>query len=292
MRIGKSIINDLPTTPGVYLFFGAAGELLYVGKSKNIRTRVRSHFSSPEERDLCRQVCHLEARQTAGELGALLLESRLIKELRPLYNIRARQKRRMIIARKSTTHLGYFRVVLEAIEQIDPSHTSPLMAIFKTRTQAKEYLATVAKSHRLCPKLLGLENTKRYCFSFHLGLCGGACMGVEDARAYNIRFDEAFAERRIKAWPYTGGIIIEEKAEERHEGEVFIVDNWCLLYSFTYAEDKYELRIRGTHRFDYDGYKILCRYIFDDGHEENIRHITSGEIEAFVHHRLRIAQNV
>jgi DNA polymerase-3 subunit epsilon len=280
--VAREHVDTLPDTPGVYLFFGARGELLYVGKSKNIRTRVRSHFSSPQETMLCRQVRMIECRETAGELGALLLESQLIKELRPIHNVRARQKRRIIVARRVETLNGYSSVVLGAVDYIDPAHTSPLMAIFKTRTQAKEYLTTIAKSYCLCPKLLRLEATRRHCFSYHLGQCKGACMGLEAPELYNARFEEAFAERRIKAWPFEGGVIIEERGADNTEGEVFLVDNWCLLYSFKYSLRKYELNVRGTHRFDYDSYRILCRYIFDESNQSHIRCVTRVEFDAFV----------
>jgi len=280
--VTRERVDTLPDTPGVYLFFGEAGELLYVGKSKNIRTRVRSHFASAEEAVLRRQVRLIEARETAGELGALLLESRLIKELHPIYNVRARQKRRIIVARRVETRDGYSSIVLDAVDSINPTHTAPLMAIFKTRTQAKEYLAAIAKSYRLCPKLLRLEITRRQCFSYHLGQCNGACVGLEAPELYNARFEEAFAERRIKAWPFKGGVIIEERGQDNTEGEVFLVDNWCLLYSFKYSLSRYELNVRGAHRFDYDSYKILCRYIFDENNQTSIRCVSRKQFDAFV----------
>jgi len=288
LRTTRKHIDTLPDTPGVYLFYGSVGELLYVGKSKNIRTRVRAHFSAADEGRMCRQVQLIEFRETAGELGALLLESQFIKELRPVYNVRARQKRRIVVARRVKKRTGYSSVVLDAIDSIDPAHTSPLMAIFKTRTQAKEYLAKIAKTYRLCPKLLQLEITNRHCFSYHLGQCSGACMGLEDPILYNARFEEAFAERRIKAWPFTGGVIIEERDKDNTEGEVFLVDNWCLLYSFKYSLDRYELNVRGTHRFDYDSYRILCRYIFDEANQEKIRCVSRGEFDAIVRRAMSV----
>jgi DNA polymerase-3 subunit epsilon len=282
LRIARRHIGTLPQAPGVYLFYGSAGELLYVGKSRDVRTRVRAHFSAPDEAALCRQVQLIEARETAGELGALLLESQLIKELRPVYNVRSRQRRRIVVARRVMKRAGYLSVVLDAIDSIDFRQTSPYMAIFKTRKQAKEYLVKVAKTYRLCPKLLQLEATRRHCFSYHLGQCSGACMGLEDPILYNTRFEEAFAERRIKAWPFNGGVIIEERGKDNTKGEVFLVDNWCLLYSFKYSLDRFELNVRGTHRFDYDSYRILCRYIFDAANQENIRYVSRGEFDAFV----------
>jgi DNA polymerase-3 subunit epsilon len=270
-------IHQLPELPGVYLFYGTAGELLYVGKSRSIRTRVRSHFSSREERRMCAQVRHIEARQTSGELGALLLESQLIKELRPLWNIRSREKRRIIVAYAQTTDDGYTGISLEAVSQIQPSQAEPIMGIFKTKQQAKEYLATIAKTHHLCRKLLGLEQTSRSCFGYHLRQCHGACLGIEPPALYNKRVEQAFEERRIKAWPFEGAVIIEEKSECM--GEVFVVDNWCLLYSFTFSEANHRLSVRGLHRFDYDSYRILAGYVFDESHKHTIRSAGKEEVE-------------
>jgi DNA polymerase-3 subunit epsilon len=279
VQIDRKAINTLPDCPGVYLFYGRVGELLYVGKSKTLRARVRSHFASPGETRVCSQVHRIEVRATSGELGALLLESQLIKELRPIYNIRSRQSRRIIVAWRVERKDGYAGIFLEAVHCIDPLHTAPIMSIFKYKIQAKEYLAAIAKSHRLCPKLLGLERTRRYCFSYHLGQCSGACMGEEAPASYNTRFEQAFAERRIKSWPYSGAVLIEERNGDRGEAEVFLVDQWCLLYSFKYSLERYALQVRGTQRFDYDSYKILCSYLLEVSHEENVRVLTRRDID-------------
>jgi len=103
-------------------------------------------------------------------------------------------------------------------------------------------------------------------------------MRCEPSDSYNARFEEAFAQRRIKAWPYAGAVIIEEKDGQGNEAEVFVVDQWCLLYSFRYSLEKYELRVRGRHRFDYDSYKILCGYLLDEGHQETVRPLTREDL--------------
>jgi len=272
----RTLLADLPNGPGVYLFYGTSDYLLYVGKSKTIRTRVRSHFASPDERVMCRQVVRMEARETAGELGALLLESQLIKELRPQYNVMSRHKRRLIIARRITTDKGYASVVLEAVDTIDPRKGGPIMAIFKTRTQAKDFLATSAREYGLCPAVLGLERTTRFCFWYHLKQCGGACGGLETVEDYNARFEEAFERRRIKAWPFPGTILIEESTGA--EGEIFLIDHWCLLYSFVFSHTNYKLHVRGAHRFDYDSYRILAGYVLDEENRRKIRQPNQEEL--------------
>jgi DNA polymerase-3 subunit epsilon len=281
-RAVREAIRKLPNTSGVYLFYGEGGNLLYVGKSKSIRTRVRSHFSSREEVRLCRQIRQITIRPTAGELGALLLESQLIKTLRPMYNRMSRHRRRIILARRMVTSKGYFRVVLEAVCQIDPARTQDILGIFKTRTQANEFLSAAAKSHRLCLNLLGLDHSKRSCFSFHLHQCNGACIGLEPPLLYNPRLEQAFEDRRIKAWPFPGAVIIEENCEETGDMEVFVVDNWCLLYSFACSAKKHNLSVRGLHHFDYDSYRILAGYVFHETHQDHIRLASKDEISALI----------
>ncbi len=269
-RFDRILINDLPDTPGVYLFYGASGELLYVGKSKTVRTRVRSHFSSRGEAWLRRRVRRIEVRETAGELGALLLESQLIKELRPMFNVASRKRRRIIIARRIMNDKGYAMVALEAVDYLDIRETEPILGIFKHKTQAKEYLTAIAKTHRLCPKLLRLENAKRYCFSYHLKQCNGACMGEESSARYNVRLESAFRARRIKAWPYEGGIVVEERSAHNRYRELFLIDNWCLVTSFRSSDGAFERHIRGNHRFDYESYKILLSYLSDEGNDHAV----------------------
>ena len=282
------LIAHLPEAPGVYLLFGGGGELLYVGKSKTIRSRVRAHFASPEERRLCSRVRRVECRRTAGELGALLLESQLIKELRPLMNVRQRQKRRIIVARGSETPAGYTAVAVEAIDRIDPAAAGPVLGVFRNRRQAREYLAGIARTHRLCLKLLGLERTSRACFAYHLHQCPGACLGLEPPDAYNRRLEDAFAERRIQAWPFRGAVIIEERGGEKGERrDVFVVDNWCLLYTISWTDARHHLGVQGLHRFDYDSYRILAGYVFAGEYDATIRIASPAEIDRLMRDPIR-----
>jgi DNA polymerase-3 subunit epsilon len=276
-HLDKEAIDTLPETPGVYVFYGKQNEILYVGKSICIRDRVLSHFSgdhrSSREMEIAQQVHRIEARQTTGELGALLLESQLIKELRPIYNIAARKHKDLVLARRVTTPEGYARVELEKTHDIEIDLEAPILAIFKNYKQAKEFFATITKEFRLCQKLLGLQQTQSYCFAYHLHQCNGACAGEESAELYNARVEEAFATRRIKAWPFNGGVVIEERDPATNEGEAFLIDNWCLLASYRFTEMGQTELFKGIHRFDYDAYKILARYVHDPKNRRNIKQL-------------------
>lgn len=285
MPFDTSILQGLPDTPGVYLFYGPAGELLYVGKSKTLRTRVRSHVTARKEAWLMKRVRKVEVRQTAGELGALLLESQLIKDLRPMFNVAARQRRRLIVARRVDSSHGYAGIVLETVDRIEMDDASPIMALFKHKTQAKEYLITIARTHRLCPKLLRLDQSRTYCFWYHLGQCNGACMGEEDRSKYNARVEEAFAARRVKAWPYPGGVVVEERSEDGTQRERFYVDNWCLVASYQIVNGKKEYHLRGGHRFDYDSYKILYDFLTNASNQNAITVLERARFDSAWRHQ-------
>lgn len=286
-----ALLSPIPNTPGVYLFYGTQDELLYVGKSKTLKARVRAHFRDRAERMMMSRVRRIETRETAGELGALLLESRLIKELKPMFNRAQRQRRRIVIAERRMTLQGYLTVHLRSVDGIDPRKSGDILGVFKHTTQAKEFLETAVKERRLCPVLLGLEQARhsvkpspssilhpssssglRPCFSYHLGRCSGACIGEELPESYNPRVEEAFGERRILAWPYAGPLVIRERrrrGERRRSSgrwleEVFLVDNWVLVGSLTRTGSGLAPFVATGHRFDYDTYKIILAFVYAD----------------------------
>ncbi|SQI36926.1 Excinuclease cho [Serratia plymuthica] len=83
----RTSLEVLPKSPGVYLFHGLSDSMpLYIGKSVNIRSRVMAHFRTQDEARLLRQTQRISFHETAGELGALLLEAQLIKQQQPLFN--------------------------------------------------------------------------------------------------------------------------------------------------------------------------------------------------------------
>ena len=95
-QLDAAVLEALPEGPGVYRFYGVNDLPIYIGKSVNLRDRVRSHFSSDyrsaNDIRISGEIRRIEVEETAGELGALLREARLVKELLPLHNYRLRRK--------------------------------------------------------------------------------------------------------------------------------------------------------------------------------------------------------
>lgn len=252
--------SDLPETAGVYIFYGENGQPLYVGKSKNIKDRVLSHFSlstgDSSEMKIYNTIESIEIIKTAGELGALLKESETIKKLMPLYNRRLRYREKMVIAVKKETD-GIYTIDIEETDAPDISDLENIMGVFKTKKQARETLVNLAKEYSLCDRFLGLEKTKHACFNSQLGRCKGVCAGKEIPMKYNLRFIEAFVKTRIKSWPHKGPIVIKEVDPESGAEEQFLIHNWCIVQkeNETSLEDLV---------FDYDVYKILRRFMYKE----------------------------
>lgn len=93
----RTSLELLPKSPGVYLFHGLSDSMpLYIGKSINIRSRVMAHFRTQDEARLLRQTQRISFHETAGEVGALLLEAQLIKQQQPLFNKRLRRSKHFV----------------------------------------------------------------------------------------------------------------------------------------------------------------------------------------------------
>jgi DNA polymerase-3 subunit epsilon len=268
--IKAETIEQLPHTPGVYIFYGDQGVPLYVGKSKDIKDRVLSHFasdySSNKEMQLSQQVTYIETIQTCGELGALVKESQLVKQLQPLYNRKLRNSRKLIKLCYAENTDGYNIVAMETVQSINPQEVPSIIGIFKSQRQAKQFLIDRAKESGLCEKLLGLEKTRGACFAYRLGSCKGACVREEKSMTYNFRFVSAFSKYKFKSWPFPGPIELIEKDDDG-KSESFILENWCLVgQKKTTLETQESLHLKPT--FDLDTYKILLSFLNKKTHSQ------------------------
>jgi DNA polymerase-3 subunit epsilon len=282
-HLSSEVVAGLPENPGVYIFYGAEGEVLYVGKSITIKNRVLSHFtaslSSTIEMKMFNQITDIQTISTIGELGALLLESELVKSLMPLYNRRLRKTKKLVVLKKRILTQGYTSVALDYYENIPPSELSELLGIFRSRKQAEDFLRNLTKVYTLCPKLLGLQKTTGPCFQYQLGKCLGACLEKEPPASYNIRFDDAFSRTRIRSWPYKGAVIFEDRDTSGDQGELFIIQNWCLLGAVKFEGELVEQFLKGSSAFDFESYKIMVHFLLDKKNRRKLREISSVEAE-------------
>ena len=259
-QLDAGLVDELPEGPGVYLFHGEGDALLYVGKAKNIQSRVLGHFAADQRSrraaELSRQVRRIEWISTAGEFGALVAEARLIKERRPLLNRRQRESPTLW-----TIRLGEQADSPRAsVEELDPeSDTGGNHGMFRSRGDANRALAGIVRDRGLCAKQLGLEAGEGSCVAYQLGHCRGACLGKEPALVHAIRVRLAFSRLKRRDWPFEGPIGIRERDWSGAE-EVQVFDRWCYLGTVQGAVEPEGFQWR-PEKFDPDIYRILLGYL-------------------------------
>ena len=223
-HLDPALLDAVPAVPGVYRFYGEEGALLYVGKSVNLRSRVRSHFSDDHRNDremrIAQQTYHIDWEETAGELGALLNEAWLVKRDQPIFNRRLRAQR-SILTWYWNDETGE-PPVLRAIDEIEPGELHRAHGMFRSRMKGRERLVELAREHGLCPQFLGLESGRgRACFAHQIGACRGLCAGAEPEIAHRLRLKQALGPLAFEAWPYRGAIAIRESRAGMEEWHLF-----------------------------------------------------------------------
>jgi DNA polymerase III subunit epsilon len=258
LGVDEKMLDSLPEKSGVYIFYGDSGIPLYIGKSVNIRNRVKSHFSavslSSIELKIAAQVKDIQTVVTGGELGALLLESELIKKHQPLYNRKLRNASKQLFLGCETDKDGFKRTT---VSNYAPNQ---ILGVFKSQKQVRDALESLADEHKLCKKLLGIEKTTRSCFGYHLGKCKGACVGEENPVMYNLRFDMAFIKTKVKSWPFNGPVVLKEGRSR------YLIDNW----RYKLLDSARDLGFDGNGMFDMDSYRILSSFILSDRKKLNL----------------------
>ena len=270
-QLAPDALENLPEGPGVYRFYGVNDIPLYIGKSINLRDRVRSHFSSDyrsaNDARISGEIVRIEVEQTAGEMGALLREARLVKDLLPLHNHRLRRKANAcfirvddlgsapeVVHNKDVDWAEHFRLAREK--------GASLYGPFATKPSVRHLLEQLASEHGLCWRQLGWEKRGGPCFARQVKKCRGACVGEEMPAVHNLRLATALAPYRIADWPWRGRIAVRERNVEAGFEEAHVFDRWWHVGT---ARDEDEVAALAEARvevgFDPDVYKILQAHL-------------------------------
>jgi len=191
-----SIISKLPHETGVYQFLNEKGDIIYIGKSNDIRDRVISHFNNTSTKkglEMRSHITDIGYDLTGSELVALLKESFDIKKHKPLYN---RAQRRTMHHFGIYTYIDGNGYVRFQVGQNSGNEDLPIVS-FNNSVEAKNYLGLLVEKYKLCQKLCGLYNSSEGCFQYQIRECFGACIGNESSNDYNIR-----AQQVIRLFEY------------------------------------------------------------------------------------------
>ena len=255
--IDPQCLNELPRGPGVYIFRGDGTLPLYIGKSVDIRARVLSHLRAADEAKMIAQTRWIDAIETAGEIGALLLEAQMIKAHSPLFNIRLRRLRHLHAIRLTDNASGLTPTLVSSRDTA-MGQVGGLYGLFSSPRAAQARLRELAKAHTLCHALLGLEKTSpRGCFGLQVKACRGACIGLEDRRLHDQRLLTALHDMKVHVWPYAGAIdLVETQGDwvQKHR-----IQDW--RYLGTWCSRAQSRQGQAEQSFDLDTYKILVKPI-------------------------------
>lgn len=191
-NLNKESIDLLPQKPGVYFFHTKDGRVIYVGKAKNIKSRVKGHFTNnkagQQKQEFLKKIYAVSYQETATELMAFVLEGIEIKQRWPEQNIAQKWTERVYGLYAYTDSAGYRRLFIEKqLQQVMPFFT------FGTLSESYNFLRKLIKEYNLCPYLCFLSKWKDGCKEVG-SYCQGACRMEESPAEYNVRVDKCIKE--------------------------------------------------------------------------------------------------
>jgi len=218
-NISAEFIESLPQEIGVYYFYNDKEELIYIGKSKNIRKRILNHLlNSRTNKSIAmrKDIADISYELTGSELVALLKESEEIKQKKPFYN--SAQKRTYFQYGLFTDQQidGYLRLELKRIRE----GSLPLTA-YASRKEGIDHLYYLNEEFQLCLSLTGLNKGRGACFHYSIKKCNGACVEKEPVEEYNARVFEALETFQFKKQ----NTLIVDKGRKINEKAVIQVKN-------------------------------------------------------------------
>ena len=204
-NLPKSEFESMPNSVGVYYLLGEKMEILYVGKAKDMKKRIVTHFTETTRKksELLRKIHHVSYMETGNELIALLLESNEIKKHYPPYNKLQKQKSNDYCICHYEGQDGIVRVDIFL-----KKYERNTVKQFSSMTMAKDYLYMLVEKNKLCPKYTGLERTKERCY---LGTNCELCSGNISVEEYNQQVMKSWEPKGLNKWIIGPGRTIEEK---------------------------------------------------------------------------------
>ena len=225
-HLPTSVFNKLPNSAGIYYFKNKKGEIIYIGKAKDIKKRVLSHFYSKAQKslDLCRNTADIDFELSGSELIALLMEDAAIKQHYPEYNVVSKRTPKAYAIfnyedRQGITHLAYN--TLKATP--NPIET------FSNVTDCRQYLEQLCTKFALCPKFCHLQDGVVQCSHYKITTCKGVCANQESVTDYNLRVSSAIDYINNNK----ENVVLKQKGRHnQEEAFVLIKDNIYLGYGF------------------------------------------------------------
>lgn len=243
-NLPKEVFNALPNTTGIYYFKNKKGEIIYVGKAKDIKKRVLSHFYSKAQKslDMVRETADIDFELSGSELIALLMEDAAIKHHFPQYN---KVSKRVPKGFSLFSYQDRNNIIHVAINS-SKATPNPIITFYSLR-EARLFLERICEQHYLCPKFCHLQESVSECSHFTIKNCKGICKGNEEIEDYNERVTNAICQIVND----TQDVILKEKGRHDNE-EAFIIIKSGIYLGYGFIEKSEQI----THQDELEQYLI------------------------------------
>lgn len=212
------IVDAVPSKTGIYYIHNEKGDLIYIGKSKNIKKRVNQHFTGTthKSKKIQRDVYTVTYEETGSELIALLKESEEIKINKPIYNRSLKKSLFGWALYTEKDEKGYIKLTVQKVDGRKKEITS-----FTSLLEGKNYLFKITEKYNLCQKINGLYDTKSSCFQYDLKQCYGACINKETPQEYNKRVHLFIEENTLSK----NNLVIVDRGRTHDERSAIVIEN-------------------------------------------------------------------
>lgn len=236
-HLDKASILRLPNQPGVYYFKDSKGKIVYVGKAKDLKKRVTSHFTgntpNRQRQEFLRTIHHVDFVICGTELMALILEANEIKRLWPENNRAMKRYEHKYDLYVFEDQNGYLRLAVDKHKKNNNAIQS-----FNSLLEGYNFLSQLIDKYQLCAKLCYLQKTATKCYAHENGQCFGACSGIETVSVYNKKLKTALND--IQKQQPSFALVDEGRKEE--EFSCLVVENGK-FYGMGYFTDKNYLSV-------------------------------------------------
>ena len=257
----RDLLDSLPSKTGLYYIYKENGDLIYLGKSRNIKKRVNQHFTgtSRKSKKIQREAFSVQYEETGSELIALLKECHEIKANKPVYNRALKKTILPFSLYPETDANGYVALKLQKTDGRKKEVIS-----FPGPVEAKSAQFKIVEKYQLCQKINGMDpSAKTHCFPYELGNCNGACIGKEEPGDYNARVIEFVNANSF----YNQSMIIIDRGRAVDERSAVLIENGVYkgyaFFNLNYQVNKIDIlkNILIPMESNKDTKKIIQEYI-------------------------------
>ena len=223
LELDAQKVLDIPKKTGIYYLYNSDKEVIYVGKSTNLRNRLFNHLRQPKTQKAIKmhaEVADISYEITGSEMVALLKESQEIKNLKPKYNVALKRSSFPFGIIEEHDLFGYHLLRPVKLE----AHHKPI-STFSSIAETKGYLEKVSKEFGLCLGMIGLQKCNRGCVFFGTQQCEGAALCDEEADTYNLKVENALENLRF----INRSLLIIEPGPDTQTKHVIAIENGFYL---------------------------------------------------------------